>query len=329
MTTTAAVGPLLLATVWTSLWTPAEAQCTPDLRRKRPTHTLCKPPNNLCTIYEAGVNAAQQALIVNRHNKHRSEVAQGRLRGFSPAADMQELIWDDEIAQVAQAHADLCTPANGKLDHDDHGDRFTSQFQTTGQNLAWDGQTFPVGVSNWTNAIDEWYIEHMFYPPGYVSQYPGVAATSQATGHFTQVIWAKTRYIGCGYVYYTVVGARLPHMRKYTCNYAPSGNYKRRPVYQEGATCSACPPPTHCRQVTGLCGDQAPAQNPGSQPSPPNSPDMSSPSEPAAETMMWPYVTLVVSLAVVVSLLAGLVFGWRIITRTDYLTGSAAPPAAE
>ncbi|XP_050046209.1 scoloptoxin SSD43-like [Dermacentor andersoni] len=340
MTTAAAVGPLLLGMVWTSLRTPAEAQCTPDVRRKRPTHSLCKPPNNLCTIGEAGVDAAQRALIVNRHNEHRSEVAQGRLRGFSPAADMQELIWDDEIAQVAQAHANLCTPPNGSLNHDEREDRFTSRFQITGQNLAWDGQTFPVSVPNWTNAIDEWYVEHTFFPPRYISQYPGVAVSSMATGHFTQAIWAMTRYIGCGYVYYSVAGARYPYMRKYTCNYAPAGNYKRRPVYQEGATCSACPPTTHCRQATGLCGDQAPAQKPGDKPlpapgpnsPPPSPPDMSPPSEPEAETTMWPYVTLAVSLVVVVSLLAGLVFGWRVIARTDYLTGTRAAsdvPSAE
>ncbi|KAH6932401.1 hypothetical protein HPB50_005313 [Hyalomma asiaticum] len=307
--TAAAFGPLLLATMWASLWSPAEAQCTPELRRKRPTHTLCKPPNPACTIYEAGVDAAQRALIVNRHNEHRSEVAQGRLRGFPAAADMQELLWDDEIAQVAQAHASLCTPPTGDiLQHDKHEDRFTSQFQTTGQNLAWDGQSYPVNGPNWTFAIDEWYVEYKHYPAQYVRQFPGAGRTAMPTGHFTQVIWAKTRYIGCGYVYYTVPGAQFPYMRKYTCNYGPSGNYRRRSVYQEGATCSACPPPTRCSQATGLCDGQGPSvkgvqPKPGHKTSPPNSPEMTPTSEPAADTPSWPYVTLGVTLAVVLALL--------------------------
>ncbi|KAH7955506.1 CRISP/Allergen/PR-1 [Rhipicephalus sanguineus] len=333
--TATALGPLLLATTWTSLWSPTDAQCTPELRRKRPTHTLCKPPNPACTIYKGGVDGVQRALILSRHNEHRSQVAQGRLPGFSSATDMQELLWDDELALVAQAHADLCTPATGDLlKHDKHEDRFTSKFQNTGQNLAWDGQSYPVDGPNWTLAIDEWYTEYKYYPANYVRQFPGVGHTVKPTGHFTQVAWAKTRYIGCGYVYYVVPGARFPHMRKYTCNYGPSGNYRRRPVYEEGATCSACPPPTHCSQATGLCDGHGPAQKggqdplpiPGSENPPPDSPGMPPTLGTEMETPSWPYVTLGVTLVAVLALLTGIVLCWRTIARTDYLTGTSVAP---
>ncbi|KAL1421811.1 hypothetical protein MTO96_022732 [Rhipicephalus appendiculatus] len=240
---------------------------------------------------------------------------------------MQELVWDEELALVAQAHADLCTPANGKLQHDKHEDRFTSKFPKVGQNLAWDGQSYPVNEPNWTNAIDEWYIEYKYYPTQYVRQYPG--KTARPTGHFTQVVWAKTGSIGCGYVYYTVPGARFPHMRKYTCNYGPSGNFRRQPVYEEGATCGACPQPTSCSHATGLCDGQGPAPKGGpTEKARPDSPGMPPTSEPPMETASWPYVTLGVALVAVLSLLAGIVFCWHTIARTDYLTATSATSAA-
>ncbi|KAL3211563.1 hypothetical protein MRX96_036330 [Rhipicephalus microplus] len=323
--TAVAFGPLLLATAWTSLWSPTDAQCTPELRRKRPTHTVCQPPNPACTIYSSGVNDADRALILSRHNEHRSQVAKGRLPGFSAATDMQELRWDEEIALVAQAHADLCTPASGDLlQHDKNENRFTSKFQYVGQNLAWDGQSYPVNGPNWTHAIDEWYIEYKYYPAQYVRNFPGVGRTARPTGHFTQVIWANTSNIGCGYVYYTVPGARFPHMRKYTCNYGPSGNFRNRPVYTEGATCSACPPPTRCSQATGLCDGQGPAKKGGQDPSPPpDTPGVPPTSEPPMETPSWPYVTLGVTLVGVLALLAGIVFCWHTIAHTENLTAGA------
>lgn len=75
-------------------------------------------------------------------------------------------------------------------------------------------------------------------------------------GHFTQVIWAKSRYVGCGYTYYHYTGGvGYPYKQLYTCNYGPSGNYRGKPVYQEGRTCTACPAGTICNHATGLCSD--------------------------------------------------------------------------
>ena len=46
---------------------------------------------------------------MDTHNKLRSKVARGLTKTkHPPAGDMMELEWDDELAFVAQRHADQC-----------------------------------------------------------------------------------------------------------------------------------------------------------------------------------------------------------------------------
>ncbi|XP_065282086.1 uncharacterized protein [Dermacentor albipictus] len=267
-----AVGLLLLLST-AAIQSPASAQfCPPSYRQKNPQHTACKQRNMWCKIKASGVNATEREFILKLHNDFRSQTALGNLPGFSTAADMQELLWDDELATVAQAHASLCTTPDGDLKHDDAKDRFTSRFEETGQNTAWIGRSNYHEGSNWTWAMDGWFTqEYKLYPPRNVPKFAPVEGVK--IGHFTQIIWAKTRYVGCGYVYYNVDGARYPHMKQCTCNYAPAGNYIGQPIYQEGPTCSACPNSTQCDKATGLCsgspGGRTPPRPPPSSGRPP------------------------------------------------------------
>ncbi|KAH7955504.1 CRISP/Allergen/PR-1 [Rhipicephalus sanguineus] len=245
----------LVLTAWMSASTPVLAVCRPEYR-KRPTHTACQRPAPWCKVNASGVDAAERTLILKLHNDYRSQVAQGRLPGFPAAADMQELLWDDEMADVAQALASLCVPPGGRLEHDKVEDRFTTRFKTTGQNLGLQFSSHPVTGPDWKPVVDGWFNEYVDYPPNFVAGFPR-NPTRKPTGHFTQVIWAKSRYVGCGYAYYIATGTALPHMRKYTCNYYDGGNVVTRPVYQSGATCSACPSSTQCDRSTGLCDCQS------------------------------------------------------------------------
>ncbi|XP_065282048.1 venom allergen 5-like [Dermacentor albipictus] len=255
MVTSAAASLLLVVAAWMSAFAPVLTVCRPEYR-KRPTHTACQHPASWCKVVASGVSAAERTLILKIHNDYRSQVAQGRLPGFPAATDMQELIWDDEMADVAQAHASLCVPPGGSLSHDKHEDRFTTRFDVTGQNLGLQFATNAPTGPNWKPIIDSWFNESADYPPGLVSGFPTMP-TRKATGHFTQVVWAKSRYLGCGYAYFVATGTHLPHTRKYTCNYYASGNVVTWPVYQSGATCSACPSSTRCDQSTGLCDCQS------------------------------------------------------------------------
>ncbi|KAH6932402.1 hypothetical protein HPB50_005314 [Hyalomma asiaticum] len=136
------------------------------------------------------------------------------------------------------------------MKHDEVRDRFTPRFQDVGQNLGWRGRSYSDGGPKWTYATFGWYIEHKFFPPSYMSRLR--VPLGVKTGHFSPLVWARTRYVGCGYVYHTVDKARYPHMH-YACDYGPSGNYLRSAVYRESSTCSACPAPTQCNKLSGMC----------------------------------------------------------------------------
>jgi hypothetical protein len=45
-------------------------------------------------------------LIVELHNQLRSKIANGKEEGFPPAADMMELVWDNEVISFISTFTD-------------------------------------------------------------------------------------------------------------------------------------------------------------------------------------------------------------------------------
>ncbi|XP_075539916.1 scoloptoxin SSD976-like [Dermacentor variabilis] len=243
----------LIVALWLSSTVARSAQeCRNEYKKLRPTHTACKPANKECTIKKKGVSAAERQLILKSHNYYRSMVATGKLRGFPQATNMRQLEWNEELASVAQAKAEQCTDRRGTLKHDSPEERFITEFNKTGQNLAFRRSNIPFNGTDWPTQIKAWFDGHSHYSPGNVNRFS--ASSESPAGHFTQVVWATVRYVGCGYVDYTVAGVSvMPHMQLYVCNYAGAGNVLTLPVYQAGEVCSACPNDTACAKDTGLC----------------------------------------------------------------------------
>jgi hypothetical protein len=78
--------------------------------------------------------------------------------------------------------------------------------------------------------------------------YRGLMASE--SGHYTQLVWATTRKVGCGYTAYT---KDTTYRRLYVCNYLTAGNLLNSPVYLAGSRpCSNCPA-THPACNNGLC----------------------------------------------------------------------------
>lgn len=108
-----------------------------------------------------------------------------------------DLLWSDIIAQSAQNYADAYN-CNGTLIH--------SGNSNYGENLA-------LGY-NTTAAIEAWYDEIDLYD--YRNPIFG-----ENTGHFTQLVWKNSTYIGCGTKYCD------EYYGDYTiCQYWAPGNYK-------------------------------------------------------------------------------------------------------
>ena len=164
------------------------------------------------------------------------------------ASDMMELTWDDELAKGAQMWANQC-----QFFHDEND---VCRFRV-GQNLYKSG-LFP-GTSmsekvrpKWKDAMESWYEEINDFrgnPTRPGTNYLG-------TGHFTQLIWAKTQYVGCGFIVHTGYGGSSSYDTKYyVCNYGPAGNWLQQRVYSGGRACSKCPAGSRCNQ--GLCRDMS------------------------------------------------------------------------
>lgn len=226
--------------------------CRPDYQNTENgvVHTACQPRNRNCSIIMRGLSSSDKKALLRRHNKLRSLVATGRLTGYRPAANMYELVWDEELAEVAQALADRC----GDFRHDRADARFTRRFKLTGQNLATERRSNQVMTMNGVRFIDMWFKEHFDYRPYQVNSFHP-SFNGRPVGHFTQMIWANTHYLGCGFTLFRMKGdfSEMPYKKNFVCNYANSGNIKGRPVYTEGPTCSHCPAGSRCAKRTGLC----------------------------------------------------------------------------
>ncbi|GLI70742.1 hypothetical protein VaNZ11_015768, partial [Volvox africanus] len=139
-------------------------------------------------------------------------------------AGVGNLTWDENLAQAAQQWSNQCTwqHASGNF----------------GQNLASGSYR---KVTDPLYGIYLWYIEvcnYDFSNPGY----------SEATGHYTQMVWADTTAVGCGYTWCGANG--VVGLRRNTgilvCHYSPPGNVNylaafMRNVLPPSAYPVACP----------------------------------------------------------------------------------------
>jgi len=136
---------------------------------------------------------------------------------------MLELVWDDALAANAQAWADSCT-----FEHDTDSSRSTTKFKDVGQNLDEALYSAKQAKVDFTSFVTHWYDE--------VKLFSGAAPTASfkdisGTGHYTQIAWAKTSAIGCGFKVYKDSGM---YGYQLTCNYGTAGNWIGEKIYTKG-----------------------------------------------------------------------------------------------
>ena len=168
--------------------------------------------------------------------------------GFPAAADMMKLAWDDELAYVAQAHANQCEFA-----HDCNQCRQVDSF-SVGQNLFMTMSSAYDLTPNWTLAIQSFYDEISDAPTSLVSRFQSGLTPGKMYGHFSQVVWAQTWKVGCGFTAFKAKSSRFATETQYTCNYGPAGNFHSMPMYKAGRALSQCPGNTRpARDFPALC----------------------------------------------------------------------------
>lgn len=195
----------------------------------------------------AQMTQAMRDFIVAEHNRlRRDAIGPGGpdVVSSTTATAMLEMEYDMNLECVAQAYIETQTSG------------FTHNSNRTADYAACGGSGY-VG-ENWYSGAPEdgltggatrawvdfrWPIAWGGNGCSERENYHGVC--SGTVGHYTQVLWANTYKVGCGY---TSIGGTV-------CNYSPGGNYSG-PPFVVGAACSACPP-THPVCIDGLCSKGA------------------------------------------------------------------------
>jgi len=215
-------------------------------------HTMCKYPTEdygeyclspLCS----GVDAATQQQIVDLHNELRRKVAKGlEKRGNPgpqpPASNMREFIWDEELATIAQRWTNQCLDIHDTCR--DVGSFFVGQNLELSLSITGSTEC----TQDWAKILTDMYNKVVGFNKNHISPFK---YDDYNTGFYTQIAWADTYKVGCGFTAFTRGDGIYRSL--YVCNYGPNGNYEGGNMYKIGGPCTECPTYTvNCKD--GLCG---------------------------------------------------------------------------
>ena len=162
------------------------------------------------------VTEEQKSDIVNKHNQ---------LRAQEGAADMEVMTWNESLAGAAKDWAKQCKWKHG------HPPLPGTSFTDYGQNLY-----YTTGKISMEGGIQDWYDEKSDY------DYDTLGCTAgKMCGHYTQVVWATSRQVGCAYHLCTALsGTTHKNVEYLACNYLPQGNFVGQKPFKKGPACSEC-----------------------------------------------------------------------------------------
>lgn len=204
---------------------------------------------------------SEKEILVNKHNELRRRIAKGLetkhargTKGPQPSAsNMNELVWDDEVAKMAQTWADQCS----SIPHDDNRKMVAKGHPSglyCGQNVynSWSSQG-PAKEKALAHAVQSWYDEVEYFNKAAVKKFfmEGGGHTGHV-GHYSQVVWADVSTVGCGYEYRIDEEQNNWYRETVICNYCKGGNELDSAMYKSGDPASACPD-DHPVPNDGLC----------------------------------------------------------------------------
>jgi len=185
--------------------------------------------------------------ILNEHNKYRSNITDGTTKcksGLLPSAsDMVQIYWDEKLAKTAQLWANNCEAAPS----DQQFRSYVGQY--VGENMA----SFKIAdekssqIMDWIKVIGNWFNEVKDFDMAYLFPYQ----LTETSDRFTQIVWAKTNFVGCGFSVFKNPSGETYQL--YVCHYRP-GSVVTKSLYSAGKSCDKCPNGYVCEsEYKGLC----------------------------------------------------------------------------
>merc|ERR1719233_1321466 len=155
------------------------------------------------------------------------------------ASNMKLMRWNPVLAEMGQTWADTCKWGHGQPSG------VKAPYNPLGQNL-WAGMNEPL-----SGAVSDWYNEKKDYDYN-----TNTCESGKMCGHYTQVVWADTDEVGCGFAHCpNLVNAAMQNADYLVCNYGPAGNYIGEKPFQKGSACTACPS-GYSECTDGLCSSE-------------------------------------------------------------------------
>ena len=188
----------------------------------------------LLTSFEcwAALTQAERDSVLAAHNQVRATVS-------PPAANMTRLVWDPNLATVAQNWTNQCNWAHNGGRNAAYAS-LSSNSGGVGENIFITTGSRASALTGPGSATPSWASEVVNY-----NFAANTCASGQVCGHYTQIVWANTLRIGCGITQCATVTGLPPTFNNgqfVTCNYNPAGNFIGQRPYVAGATGSQCPP---------------------------------------------------------------------------------------
>lgn len=184
--------------------------------------------------------------ILDFHNKKRDKLASGDVAAgsdsFPAAENMMRLVWDKELDSFAKRWADQCT--QGENDQC----RRTMDNEDTGQNVKLGDYKEPATITDKEKKIqrhdriieilNDWFKEKDSLE-GKIADLNFEPSWDGSAGHFTQMMWAQTIYIGCAYSAFDEEDHKVKY--RFVCNYKVKGNEAGFALYRKGEPARGCP----------------------------------------------------------------------------------------
>lgn len=207
-------------------------------------HTECFPAgggDDCANNEKVYLNDDEKRAILDFHNDKRTAVADGKLLGRlnTKCSNMMKIVWSGEMGLLAKRWADQCLEGphdmcrTAKDGNETGQNSYVGTFKKTGSVST---QLVAERYDRIMMMLNTWFNETVHLTESDINRFD--ESRSEIIGNVTQMIWANTIYMACGYTEFTLSGGYL--MFRFICDYKPAGNIPSKAVFRKGKPCSRC-----------------------------------------------------------------------------------------